>query len=700
MIYLFNFNVLIIPLFQIKKEVFMSTKKEVTPLQKSNFLQNQLRAKKLVSQEKEKKEKQKQDFANLFKTSSKKDLFESDGTVMLKQDEHIGPSVDFWYYKLNTDFFKKSGITLEKFHTNLNASTSGANIVYVEYYINQKNAFIIFVKYHFKHIRLYSNKGRTDLFTYAFVNTKSEIFYYDNYSDCKLMKTSTFTPSVSGAMLLLSNKTFNAKSSKNRIFSITSQSDSSVFEDVPISDIHLLPKQLLDILLEQYKGSHVPSNSKVKIETAFLGYSDDLVTVQTEVKVNYKYSGIFETSEKLLMYEIVLYFSEHPEKKVKAQFSLTETEKEQKITFGNISSDIIVFETVKEEIEKNSLHYKVFYRKKFGENGMSELAKVIWENSCICSSFYDFPMLKDSFKGIYVEHFKVNTENVYKSLHFEQISDYSLEYNGKQFIQTAIYSVTYKGKLYLIKVSGSYLAYTYSDYSTVVYLPAFSIKDIDISIFKPVSEEEIDLFLQDSSNPMFKRNVLNFSSAYSSKPIPRDKYIGRNFWKDVFSDFVIKTEGKKENYQMIEIDDDTIYQKVLDCIKETRVETSNFSFSTHYPFGYNDDEQPKTRIPFVSTGLIYGAYFDDGFNKISVNSPMKGNCDYSYSSGDDLFKVVFDNKVPCYQTTLYNLFDNYNSFSYRDAEIQTSQYQILGENDFWNACINFLLSISCEDFFK
>lgn len=678
----------------------MSTQKEVTPLQKSNFLQNQLRAKKLINQEKEKKEKQKQDFANLFKASSKKDLFESAGTEMLNQDKHIGPSVDFLYYKLNTDFFAKSGITLEKFHADLLASNSGANIVYVEYYINQKNSCIILVKYYFKHIRLYSNEGRTDLFTYTFINTKSEIFYYDNYSDCKLMKTSTFSPTISGAMLLLGNKAFNAKASQNRKFSITSQSDSSVFEDATISDIHLLPKRLLDILLDQYKDSRVPSKSEIKVETEFLGYSDDSINVQTEVQVNYKYSGTLETSERLLMYEIVLYFSEHPEKKVKARFCLTEAEKQQKITFANISSDAIAFETVKEGFERDSLHYKVFYRKKLGENGMSELAKIILNNSCICSSFYDFPMLKDSFKGIYVEHFKVNPEKVPKRMHFEQLCDYQLEYNGKQFFQTAVYSITYKGSLYLIKVSGKYLAYSYCDSSVVVYLPVFSISDININIFKPVNEEEIDLFLQDSSNPSFKRNVFEFSSAYRSEHIARDKYIGRDFWKDVFSDFAIKTEGKEENYKMTEIDGNTIYQKILDCIKEMRKETSNFSFSTHYPFGYDDDEQPKTRIPFISSGLIYGAYFDDGFNKITVNSPLKENCDYSYSSGDDLFNVVFDTKVPCYQTTLYNLFDRYNGFHYRDAEIKNSQYQTIGENNFWNACINFLLSISSEDFFK
>ena len=131
-----------------------------------------------------------------------------------------------------------------------------------------------------------------------------------------------------------------------------------------------------------------------------------------------------------------------------------------------------------------------------------------------------------------------------------------------------------------------------------------------------------------------------------------------------------------------------------------RIDVSNFGFSTHYPFGYDDDDEPKSRIPFVSSGLVYGAYFDDGFNKITINSPLKGNCDYSYSSGDDLFKILFDTEVPCYQTTLYNLFDRYNGYCYRDAEIQTSQYQVLGENVFWDACVNFLLSIPSEDFFK
>lgn len=64
----------------------MSTQKEVTSLQKSNFLQNQLRAKELINQENEKKEKQKQDLSNLFKAFSKKDLFESNGTAMFNED--------------------------------------------------------------------------------------------------------------------------------------------------------------------------------------------------------------------------------------------------------------------------------------------------------------------------------------------------------------------------------------------------------------------------------------------------------------------------------------------------------------------------------------------------------------------------------------------------------------------------------------
>lgn len=678
----------------------MSTQKEVTSLQKSNFLQNQLRAKELINQENEKKEKQKQDLSNLFKAFSKKDLFESNGTAMFNEDGLIGPKVDFLYYKLNTDFLDKSGITLKKVQTQLLGSKSGANIVYVEYYINLKNSYIIFVKYHFKHIRLYSNNGKTDLFTYAFVNTKNEVFYYDNFSECKLMKSSTFTPTVSSAMQLLSNKTFEVKISENRTFSIVSTDDSSNFEDTTMSDIHLLPKQLLDILLNQYKDSRVPSNSVLKIETTFLGYSDHLSTVQSEIIVNYKYSGVFQSSEKLLEYEIVLYFSEFPEEKVKARFYLTEAEKEQSICFTDIPSDIIVFETVKEEMERNALYYRSIYRKKLGEKGMAELAKRIFSSSCIRSSFYNFSMLEDSFKKIFVEYFKVNPDNMSKNMNFRQIRDYSLEYNGNQFLESAVFSVTYKGGLYLAKISARYFAYSYCDSSVVVYLPAFRINDIYIDIFKPTSEKEIDSFLQDSSNPNLKINVFDFSGSYMSEPIARDKYIGRNSWKDIFPDFVIKTAGKEETYKILEIDNNAIYKKLLDCINTLRIDVSNFGFSTHYPFGYDDDDEPKSRIPFVSSGLAYGAYFDDGFNKITINSPLKGNCDYSYSSGDDLFKILFDTEVPCYQTTLYNLFDRYNGYCYRDAEIQTSQYQVLGENVFWDACVNFLLSIPSEDFFK
>lgn len=677
----------------------MNTKKEDATLQKNNFLQNQSRAKKLIEHEKEEKEKQQQKFSNLFKVSSKKDLFESVATAMLNQDKHIGPSVDFLYHKLNVEFLAKSGITLEKNYTQLLASDSCARIVYIEYYIDYKNSCIIFVKYHFKHIRLCANEGKTDLYTYAFVNNKSEVYYYDNFSNCQLLKRASFTPTVSDARKLLENKVFEVEISQSRTFSLVSSTDSSVFEDKAISDIHLLPKQLMDILLEQYKGSPVPSKSQIRIETTFLGVSDTPTTVQTKVKVNYKYSGVIQTTEKLLEYEIVLYFLDFPEKKVKARFYLTEAEKEQKLTLADISSDAIVFESVNEKFERDSLYYKGLFKKQLSEKNLSELTKAVFENSCICSSFYNFPLLEDTFKGIYAEHFKVNHENIPKRLHFEQIRDYQLEYDNKQLWESVIYSATYKGNIYLVKVYARYLAYSYYDSSVVVYFPAFSIKDLNIKIYKPASEKDFDLFLADSSSSELNGNSFEYSSGYEFA-ITRDTHIVRSFWKETFSDFVIRTEGKQESYKIVRTENDVIYKKVLDCIKTPKTEISSFNFSTFYPFGYDDDEQAKTRIPFVSSGLTYGAYFDDGFNKISVNSPLKENCKYSYSSGDELLEIIFDTEVPYYQTTLYGLFERYQSFSRRDAEIKDSQYLSIGENNFWNTCINFLLSISNEDFFK
>ena len=77
----------------------MSTQKEVASLQKSNFLQNQLRAKELINQEKEKKEKQKQDLSNLFKAFSKKDLFESNGTAKLNEDGLIGLQIKYGFFR-------------------------------------------------------------------------------------------------------------------------------------------------------------------------------------------------------------------------------------------------------------------------------------------------------------------------------------------------------------------------------------------------------------------------------------------------------------------------------------------------------------------------------------------------------------------------------------------------------------------------
>lgn len=63
-------------------------------------------------------------------------------------------------------------------------------------------------------------------------------------------------------------------------------------------------------------------------------------------------------------------------------------------------------------------------------------------------------------------------------------------------------------------------------------------------------------------------------------------------------------------------------------------------------------------------------------------------------------KIVFDNKIPYYKTTLHTLFEKSAKLLSRNCNITDSSFMSLSKVDFWKECINFLLSISCEDLFK
>ncbi len=677
--------------------------------QKDNFADSLLRAKQQVSHEKEEKEKQLKIVRDIFKDAKKQDLLEEKATIMRDQDRHIGPKVDFSYYKLNIKFLKKFGMHLEIAYTDIIASETAANIMYIEYYIDKQNSCVVFVKHYFKHLRLYSDNGATNVLTYTFVNTKSEIYYYDEFiGDCKLLKCLGIRTNLAHAKNLLRGKTFKAEVSGNRLFKL--YSNDTEFEEKSMSDIHLVIQNLMDILINQYKDEIIPSKSKVHIETSIVGSSDKPVDVQTKVTVNYKHSGVIQTTGKLLEYELTLYFLDFPENKVKARFYMTEAEKSQSLELTDELLKNIVFEVVGEPLKEKTLYYKVFYRRfimnkeSFTERDDSELkeiANVIYHNSWIKGNFYECPELRNSFKGIYFEHFGINSQNVSTKFAFEQISEYELHYNGKSFVQTAAYSVIYNNQVYLVGAKICYSAHYYADSSVRIYLPAFTSGDISLLIFKPVNPNEVIEFVKSISDNNFPRDPVSFYSSHFHDivlPKPTHSTWPNNFWKTTFPDFEIQTEAKQENYKIVEVESEEIYSKILDCIKCLRCEDSNFNFSINYPFGFGDDESPRTRVPLINGDLTYGYYFDDGFNKISVNSPFKSDCTYSYSSGDELIKVLFDEGRPYYKTTLYALLESCGKLLSRDSKVEKTTS--CKKNSFWNHCINFLLSISSEDLFK
>lgn len=680
----------------------MSVKQDRQKILNDNFLRAQYRAKQLVVHEKEEQEKRTQKIFDFFKKTNKKDLFEKTPTAVIDSDKFI-EDVDFSYYKLNCDFLKQFGMYLEEITTNLISSKSSAKILYSEYYVDRKNACIIWVKYHFKHIKIYSDNGKTDLMTFSFVNTKTEIYYYDAVTGCKALKKCNINMDISHVQELIKGKVFELKPHKNRTFEIATGNGINEFEERPFSDIHLLPQKLLDILLNQYKNTFIPSKSQIMIETKLLEVSETS-TVQSEVKVTYEYSGVIQTTEKLLKYEISLYFKKFPENKVTACFYLTKAEKDKKFVVTDDWLEKVILIDIDERLEKSGNYCSNLYKKylinksELGsrDSALKEIAKHFYQNIRITNSFVEFPKLEDTYKGIYVEHFVIDDKGIqYHHSFGEQISEAKLEYDGKHFKQSVKYAVLYKDELYLLEISAPYLSYKYTDSSVILRFPAFVIDDINVNIFKPTVPEDIDTFVDDVKCQTLEKNFNEFSSFNYRDDIQREEPFNDRNWQKIFPDFTIQTSGKRDSYKVVSIDSNTIYNKILECITTLRTETSSFSFSRNYPFGFGDDDDfDKEKVPLISNGLEYGAYFDDGIKKLSVNTPMKEKCDYDYSSGDDLLEVTFDDPTPYYKTTFYNLVKDYNRVFRRNSEISNTNYQSIGEIPFWNECIEFLLHMT------
>lgn len=489
--------------------------------QKSNYLDNLLRVKQLVCLEVEKKKKEAQELITLFKSFKKSDLLEKEPTVLRNKNVYVAPSVDFSYYKLNLEFLKMAKINLEKVSHDIIISDSSNNMMYVEYYIDKKNGCIIFVKFLFNHIRLYSENGKTDCLTYTFINSKTEIYYYDKVLGCKLLKQFSIKTTLSQSKDLIKNKSFNIQPANNRTFKISCGDNSEVFEEKSFSDIHMLIKYLTDILVNQYNYDSIPSNLEIHIDTKFLGDSEESVSVQTEVKIDYNHFGVIQLSEKLLEYEITLYFLDFPDKKVTAKFYLTESEITQSLVLTDNLLENIGITHISEKINKK-LNYKNLYQRylvnkmntKSRNSDLDPIAKTIYNSCSVDSKFVNYSKLHDSFKGIYFEYFKIDVKEVSSHFPFQQIGESKFKCDDDIFSQSAIYYALYNEKVYLVEVYTSYVAYTYEDCWTTVYLPAFGIKDIELNIFTPTNVNDVNKFVNKISEDKPTTNTLHYFNTY------------------------------------------------------------------------------------------------------------------------------------------------------------------------------------------
>lgn len=660
----------------------MVTNQQGEKISEDMYLQYQLRAKEFVEKKKEEKQQKLQALIDIFKKENAEKLFETKSTILRNKDIETWETAktDFAYYKLNLHYLRKLGVKLEQIDTSYEESKDAMKIEYAEYYLCKESECIIFVKYHFKQVVLLSPERRTQLNTLVFVNSKSDILAYDDFWGKKLLKQFDTNMKVSDVDEVLRNKQFEALPANEREYELITGKKQEVLERRKIKDIHFIPKQLLDILLKQYKDDIIPRDSELKIETKFLGKTPMPVKVETKMLIHHHLLGRIERREILEKYEILLYFSKIPEEKVIARIYLTETERNETLT---LTQDDLENATLKEfegKIRKSN-HFEFLYQMYFVNQCpethvkafyvQTDIARAIEKHIIVKRNTYEHPLLKDTFQKIYIESFEVQLEKMSEEYSIKPIRKQKILWRNGNLCQSAMYTVIYQNEIYLVEVYSDYVSYQYGGKLTI-YLPAVGLSEIVVAVFKPSDENQVEEFVND-------RIDLDTKAEEDSIYLPSNKD-----WKEIFPNFKIVVNETEHKYEIEQVEEDKIYQHLLSCITYLKSTTTRFSIKGPFMWGEDDEEQERVRIPIFSNGILYAYYLEDKKNLKIINTAFEKK--NSFVVADDLLQVKFEN---CIDKTMFYQVVAKNNFRHQS-------YHTIREDSFvgceiWKMCVNFLL---------
>lgn len=660
-----------------------------------------LQAKLIVESEIKKRQPQVQKVIKIFGNENPKDLFESKLTIELGKKDVLHGPVDFVYHKLNLQYLNWLGMDLEYAKYYLAESEKNDEIEYAEYYSDSTHSCIIFVRYKFKQVELPCGSGMENFKTHVFVNSKCEIFYYDDYSGIRFLKSFYTNLTAQKASKLFTQKKYKVSPAPGRTYQISKNNSNDSFEEETFDNIHMIYSRLLDILLEKY--SEVPYQSKLKVESRFLGVTENPISVCTNVTVNYSYTGTIEVTEKLEQYEITLYFSDFPEQKVRARLALISAEKKQSIRFTKnhltnallTSPENSTFSVKKREIsECMFLFHELFVAKceqhVFEEkSALLEIGDIISKHITLEGTTLKVPEFKDTFEKIYIEYFKVHANELPKEYSIKLLKSSSFTASSSGIFQNEFYSIIYNGTFYLVKIHQSYYSYNYDSPSLKIYIPNFNAHRNSIHVFKPTSKEEVDAFLNETLDNSYDWKI---SIYYNHDLYTKHTHNMRN----IFPNFAIESSPKKEilEYTISHKYSDEILSNLLKYVQKEGTHTTAFNFRTPIIWGGDDDDCKIVTFPISSNGIVYGINrLEESYSKC-VNSPFNEFKPEEYSTANDLIKIEFQSTAPSFKTTFHDLL---NSFG-RDCRINTVEGYKLEKSEFWKFCISFLIKNQNEIF--
>lgn len=665
-----------------------------------------LDAKKAIQEAQKNQEKQEQKVTSIFRENNCKNFFETTPTVVKNHHSFTSANVDFVYYKLNIEYLQSLGISLESVKSDISVSSNSTEIASAEYYAAKEHSCIIFVIYRFKHVRLQSENGKTDLNTFVFVNSDCEVYYYDEYSGVKLLTSFATGMNTDDAQEIFAEKQFPLSPiSSNRTYQITSDENPDMLMEEKLVNLDLIPKKLLDIFFKNYEGKNTPTASEIEIECRLISTTEKPVTIQTSVPASYRYTGTVELSEKMEAYEIIMYFPSNLSQKLRARFSLTESEKNGYLILTKelLKQAVLVpatqkdfknrdfFENADYSYDEHLISYAP--RKKTNSAVQSNIADLIRKHITVEHNVLKVPQLKDTFQKVYIEHANIHVNDISSEHSLKQLTPTTIQYEDDSLCQNSYYSIVYNGILYLAKVSFKYTAFAYRDFEFIIHIPALAICSDTITVFKPSKPEEVDSF----SDGILKRQGCDFHYTWKLKEYENNRYYTSSLeakFNKIFSDFAITSPESvsRTNYRTVEKNNDTIYKGILNCIQNPEKATAIFRYSYPIHFGGPSDEDPPKKRTSIFTGDIeYGFYFEDECERKVVNSSFRPSDPNTCSNRDDLLTVQIDGEERFFSTTFYTLLDKL----YRKAHIVTVRDQFK-YSDLWNLCVEFLFEKQSE----